>query len=100
MFRRPASRTLFGGVKKIRRDGYSNANTKVLWWDIRKEVFKRDGGKCRARINGIPCGKPGKEVHHIVPLNRGGTTTKSNLITLCQDCHDRRHAGHPKRNGK
>lgn len=96
MFRRSSSRTLFGGVKKIRRDGYSNANTKVSWWDIRKEVFARDQGKCQDRSNGIKCGKPGKDVHHVIPLSRGGTTTKGNLITVCQDCHDRRHAGHPK----
>lgn len=98
MFRRPTSRTLLGGTKKIRRDGYSNDT--VLWWDIRKKVFKRDGGKCRDRIpsTGAVCGKPGREVHHIIPLGRGGTTTMGNLITLCDDCHDRRHPGHPKRN--
>ncbi len=96
MFRRSSSRSLVNGTKRIRRDGYSNANTKVSWWDIRKEVFKRDGGVCQARLGGTKCGKPGVDVHHIVPLSRGGTTTKTNLITLCKGCHDRRHAGHPE----
>lgn len=95
MFRRPTSRTLFNGVKKIRRDGYSNEKTS--WWDIRKEVFARDGGKCQSRNSQGKCGKPGVDVHHVIPLSRGGTTTKSNLITVCKDCHDARHAGHPKR---
>ena len=97
MFRRSSSKTLFGGTKKIRRDGYSNANTKTLWWDIRKKVFDRDNGKCQARTASGTCGKPGNEVHHVIPLSRGGTTTLSNLITLCKACHDIRHPGHDKR---
>jgi 5-methylcytosine-specific restriction endonuclease McrA len=96
MFRRPTSKSLFGGVKKIRRDGYSNAQTKTSWWEIRKQVFDRDGGICRSVNGGRICGKPGVDVHHIVPLGRGGTTTKGNLITLCKDCHESRHRGHRK----
>ena len=95
MFKRPYSRDLFGGTKRIRRDGYSNVKTN--WWAIRKEVFTRDNGKCRSRINGVACGKPGVDVHHIIPLSRGGTTSKGNLITVCRDCHDKRHPGHHKR---
>ena len=97
MFRRPASKSLFNGTKRIRRDGYSNANTKQSWWDIRKEVFARDKGVCQDRRNGVKCGRPGVDVHHVIPLSRGGTTTKGNLITLCKGCHDRRHPGHPER---
>jgi 5-methylcytosine-specific restriction endonuclease McrA len=81
--RRPFSRRSASGTARIKRDGYSNMNVK--WWDIRKEVVARDGGKCRS------CGSPATEVHHILPLSRGGTTTKSNLISLCHGCHDKRH---------
>ena len=95
MFRRTTSKALFGGTKRIRRDGYSNDKTK--WWDIRKEVFDRDGGKCQDRRGGVKCGAKGVDVHHIIPLSRGGTTSKANLITVCKACHDRRHPGHPKR---
>lgn len=36
--------------------------------------------------------KPAEEVHHIVPLNDGGTHTRSNLVSLCRSCHMKAHA--------
>lgn len=40
------------------------------------------------------CWKDGKitpvqEVHHIVPLSRGGTHDPDNLLSLCKICHSR-----------
>ena len=93
MTRRFTKRT-FGGNARIVRDNYSNSKTS--WWDIRKEVVQRDGGKCQAMAGWSKCGKPAVEVHHITPLSRGGLTTKANLISLCKDCHDARH-NHLKR---
>lgn len=92
---RTAKRNSYG-VATIRRDTYNSRNGMSLksgdgWWEIRGKVWKRDGGKCQALVGGNRCLKPGKDVHHIKPLSGGGTTTMSNLITLCQDCHDRRH---------
>lgn len=40
------------------------------------EVCKRNG-----RLT------PAEEVHHIVPLSRGGTHDDSNLMSLCKSCH-------------
>ena len=39
--------------------------------------------KCRER------GKltPAQEVHHLLPLSRGGTPDESNLMALCKPCH-------------
>ena len=31
------------------------------------------------------------EIHHIVPVSEGGGDEPSNLVTLCHDCHMRRH---------
>ena len=31
------------------------------------------------------------EVHHIVPVSRGGTHDDSNLMSLCRSCHNRIH---------
>lgn len=30
---------------------------------------------------------PTEEVHHILPLSRGGTHAESNLMALCKSCH-------------
>jgi 5-methylcytosine-specific restriction protein A len=30
---------------------------------------------------------PTEEVHHIVPLSRGGTHAEGNLMSLCTSCH-------------
>lgn len=42
------------------------------------------------------CFKDGKmvlaeEVHHILPVSRGGTNEVSNLMALCQSCHTKKH---------
>lgn len=31
--------------------------------------------------------------HHIVPLGAGGSNARSNLLTLCDECHGRVHGG-------
>ena len=33
-----------------------------------------------------------KEVHHILPLSRGGTNNEDNLMSLCKSCHSKIHA--------
>ncbi len=38
-------------------------------------------------------GEPYLEVHHVVPLAKGGTDTPDNVIALCPNCHRRRHYG-------
>lgn len=57
-------------------------------WDrLRRECLKRDGYICQgcAVKAGI------KDVHHIIPCERGGLSVLSNLITLCQECHGQIH---------
>lgn len=53
--------------------------------NIRKAVILRDGCKC------MECGKSNCriEVHHIKPRRLGGSNTQDNLITLCEDCHQK-----------
>src|ERR1700676_412423 len=90
---RTSKRNMFG-VATIKRDSYNSQNgfsVKSGWWELNKAVRKRDGNKCQAIVFGQRCGKPGDDVHHIVPLSRGGANTQSNLITLCEDCHSKRH---------
>lgn len=53
--------------------------------NIRKAVIMRDGSKCKE------CGKSKckLEVHHIKPKRLNGSNTVSNLITLCEKCHQK-----------
>lgn len=34
---------------------------------------------------------PMTEVHHILPVNRGGSNDESNLMSLCHSCHEKIH---------
>lgn len=34
---------------------------------------------------------PMEEVHHILPINRGGGNNWSNLMSLCHSCHEKIH---------
>ena len=81
------------GVTKIKRDGYSTVNgfsKNNEWWSISAQVRKRSKGLCEDHASrGVKV--PGVEVHHILPLSKGGRTVLSNLIHICMACHDRRH---------
>ena len=48
-------------------------------------MILRDGCKC------MECGKSNckLEVHHIKPRRLNGSNTLSNLITLCETCHQK-----------
>lgn len=48
---------------------------------IALRVRRRDHHRCRI------CGKPGRDVHHIVPKSLGGRFELSNLVTLDRACH-------------
>ena len=34
---------------------------------------------------------PVQEVHHILPVSKGGTHARENLMSLCQSCHTKIH---------
>ena len=75
-------RTNVVGTAKIVRDFYG-----PNWYKTVNEVQTRDGNKC------VDCGCSGGKLdtHHIRALSKGGTTSKGNLITLCERCHKIRH---------
>jgi len=71
-------------------DGYKPYNWQYqkpnrLDENIRKAVILRDGCKC------MECGKTNVkfEVHHINPRRKNGSNTLGNLITLCEECHQK-----------
>lgn len=59
------------------------AHTRLISSEIKKEVWKRDGGKC------VICGSV-KNLHfdHDLPFSRGGTSlTAKNIRLLCAKCN-------------
>ena len=56
------------------------------WDEIREAAKKRDGYRC------VKCGsQKSLHVHHKIPLNKGGTNSLDNILTLCERCHNLEH---------
>jgi Holliday junction resolvasome RuvABC ATP-dependent DNA helicase subunit len=50
--------------------------------EIRREVWRRDGGKC------VKCGsRENLEYDHIIPISKGGSNTARNIELLCESCN-------------
>lgn len=48
----------------------------------RAEILTSQSGRCAG------CGKPGKlQIHHIVPISKGGKDAAPNGVGLCRECH-------------
>ena len=71
--RRPEHGKVYGGTWKRIRDRYATAHP----------LCERCLDEGRTTLM--------KEVHHIVPVSRGGTHDESNLMSLCQSCHTKIH---------
>ncbi|MBK7952265.1 MAG: RecQ family ATP-dependent DNA helicase [Deltaproteobacteria bacterium] len=59
------------------------------WAATRQTVLARDGFHCQDCSDQID--RSELDVHHLVPRAMGGTDEPSNLVTLCDGCHARRH---------
>lgn len=82
--KRPFVRRSKSGVTRIVRDSYGASWGE--WRTTASRIKERDGNKCSQ------CGSTHRlHVHHIRPLSRGGTTSDANMITLCEECHDKKH---------
>lgn len=71
------------------RDAYS---LRILYRD---NFTCQDCGEFHAFINEhgmpIPIDDGELEVHHIKPVSEGGGDEQQNLVTLCKECHKKRH---------
>ncbi|MBL0386037.1 HNH endonuclease [Tumebacillus sp. ITR2] len=56
---------------------------------VRAHIRERDGERC------VLCGRPGREVHHILPRAQGGLGTADNGICLDSSCHHQAHRQPP-----
>lgn len=50
--------------------------------DYKQYIHELQHGKC------LLCDKPIEQYHHIIPKNRGGSNTASNIAGLCDACHN------------
>lgn len=58
------------------------------WLEVRSQILLRDHFRCQEPNCNY---YKHLEVHHIIPKSKGGTDDPSNLITLCQRCHAKKH---------
>lgn len=70
---------------------------------IRRAVLDRDNYTCQDCGNSILHRSYNEKtdpitlhVHHIVPKSSGGSDNPTNLLTLCQSCHQDRHSHHQR----
>jgi 5-methylcytosine-specific restriction endonuclease McrA len=91
----------FNKLNNVRIGADTNSDIHVIGrqdygkdWDIIREVIlSRDNHQCQ-ESDGYCCGV--LQVHHVIPLSKGGTNNSHNLITLCQYHHSLKH-DHMKR---
>jgi len=61
------------------------------WPIIIKRVKKRDNFTCQDCKTKHPPWSKYLDVHHKVPLSKGGKSIDKNLVTLCYRCHSKYH---------
>lgn len=62
------------------------------WEQAREAALKRDQCRCQ-HCTANPAKTPGVDlqVHHILPVDKGGTHDLDNLVTVCNNCHWKLH---------
>ena len=73
--------------EKYQRDPETAKRYGRAWRKIRNK-FIREHPLCQQCLKDSRL-KTAEEVHHILPLRRGGTHDASNLMALCKSCHSR-----------
>ncbi len=109
MPRKPLKPCRYPGCNKLTEGTYCEVHAKEVAKDYNKYTRHGDHNKKYGRgwrrirnayATAHPlcerCLKEGKltpmeEVHHILPVNRGGSNDWSNLMSLCHSCHEKIH---------
>ena len=83
------------GVYVLQADRQSPEHDRNIPDDVRREVLRRDGYKCRmcgwSHEEWNPSDPRHLELHHIEHHAKGGANVGENLKTLCTVCHDKLH---------
>ncbi|MDS0473782.1 HNH endonuclease [Natrinema sp. 1APR25-10V2] len=88
---------------KFEYDDETETARKKDWWSTyeesklspakRDKIVEEDGECARCGVDG------NLVVHHIIPANQDGSADRTNLATLCSDCHEASH-GHDVQSGE
>ena len=83
------------GAYVLQADRQSPEHDRSIPDDVRREVLRRDGYRCRScswsNDEWNPSDARHLELHHIQHHVKGGANVKENLKTLCTVCHDKVH---------
>lgn len=83
------------GVYILQADRQSPEHDRHIPDDVRREVLRRDGYKCKScgwsHDEWNPSDPRHLEIHHIKHHVKGGENAEGNLQTLCTVCHDKVH---------
>jgi hypothetical protein len=83
------------GVYVLQADRQSPEHDRSIPDDVRREVLRRDGYKCKkcgwSHDEWNPSDPRHLELHHIKHHVKGGENVEGNLKTLCTVCHDKVH---------
>lgn len=84
--------------EKYRRDPKTHKRYGRVWKKIRARYIKEHPlcEMCLKETKAILA----EEVHHVLPLSRGGTHDERNLMSLCKSCHSTLHAKSGERFGR
>jgi 5-methylcytosine-specific restriction endonuclease McrA len=77
----------FAATKRPRRSAKASANKRYIPARVRREVRKRDGGRCTfPKPTGGVCGSRWRlQFDHIIPIAQGGESTVDNLQLRCAE---------------
>lgn len=85
------------GVYLLQADRQSPEHDRTIPDDVRREVMRRDGYKCKmcrwSHHEWNPSDPRHLELHHVKHHVKGGENKEDNLVTLCSICHDKVHRG-------
>lgn len=65
---------------------YKLRNSQQVEFKVAKEAYVSSVGNACEH-----CGEAAIDVHHIIPIEKGGTNDASNFVCLCRRCHQRVH---------
>ncbi len=77
----------FGGVideSEIRRERQKARDLRASQW------WKRQCAKGRCHYCGVAVAAKSMTMDHIVPISRGGKSTKGNVVPACKECNNRK----------